>query len=496
MRLIGQELEDVNNRDAPLNKILREMTIHQLEQAILLEKGLPKVHATGSNDYKQSLKKIINKFESLADKTDVEIHDAEDMTQAFLKETTSDAKIAAFNDIFSQLKTIEKHHVAYKKHALSILKNLQSGKQLDKQMIADIEVVEREQTELDHEVEALLGQVGDMTIASMEKALADEIRALNLITTLTIIIVILSLIFCFFLARSVTRPVGVLTKRMSTMASGNIDIDIPENYFQDEINDMTQAMKVFQRSEHKQRKRQSELNQLVGIFGATINSVFERILASSNSMVQMSDSMNKQSNESLQLATQVSEDAQESSDNAQSLSAATEEMTATANEINSQIIASSEVVKEAVQIADSSQENVKKLSDTAAEIGNVIELITTIADKTNLLALNATIEAASAGEAEKGFAVVATEVKELANQTGKAIEEVSSKITAIQSASNESSKAFNSIGESIQSVDEYINSIVAAVEEQTATTEEMAKASMYSLIIQLVFLKAFKAFKA
>jgi methyl-accepting chemotaxis protein len=117
---------------------------------------------------------------------------------------------------------------------------------------------------------------------------------------------------------------------------------------------------------------------------------------------------------------------------------------------------------------------VEKLAETANAIGNVVSLIQDIAEQTNLLALNATIEAARAGEAGKGFAVVASEVKGLAEQTAKATGDIAAQINEIQSSTQEAVSAINQITKTMGDVDEYMSSIAASVEEQGAATDEIS----------------------
>jgi len=133
------------------------------------------------------------------------------------------------------------------------------------------------------------------------------------------------------------------------------------------------------------------------------------------------------------------------------------------------------VASEAVKVAETTNATISKLGESSKEIGQVIKVITSIAEQTNLLALNATIEAARAGEAGKGFAVVANEVKDLANQTAKATEEISGKIGAIQSDTKSSVEAIAEISEVINKINDISNTIASAVEEQTATTAEIAQ---------------------
>ena len=130
----------------------------------------------------------------------------------------------------------------------------------------------------------------------------------------------------------------------------------------------------------------------------------------------------------------------------------------------------------AVEAAEAANAQVAKLGDSSAEIGDVIKVITSIAEQTNLLALNATIEAARAGEAGKGFAVVADEVKELAQQTARATEDIGQQIEAIQAdTARRGRRDRRDRARSSPRINDYQTTIASAVEEQTATTNEMSQ---------------------
>src|SRR5437763_105213 len=148
-------------------------------------------------------------------------------------------------------------------------------------------------------------------------------------------------------------------------------------------------------------------------------------------------------------------------------------MGASIREIASSAAEASEVADRAVAAAETTTATVSKLGDSSAEIGNVVKVITSIAEQTNLLALNATIEAARAGEAGKGFAVVANEVKDLAQETAKATEDISRRVEAIQADTASAVEAIGEIGRIIGQINDYQLTIASAVEEQTATTNEM-----------------------
>jgi methyl-accepting chemotaxis protein len=150
-------------------------------------------------------------------------------------------------------------------------------------------------------------------------------------------------------------------------------------------------------------------------------------------------------------------------------------MTASIQDIGNKVQESRRIASNAVEQAQRTDRNIAKLSQSAAHIDNVIKLIGAIAEQTNLLALNATIEAARAGEAGRGFAVVASEVKALATQTAKATEEISAQVADMQAATDASVATVRNIGTTIDLISEISTSIASAVEEQSVSTQEIAR---------------------
>ena len=199
----------------------------------------------------------------------------------------------------------------------------------------------------------------------------------------------------------------------------------------------------------------------------------QTLASSSEELTATSQQMAGNAEETAVQADVVSGASAEVSKNVSSVAAASEQMQASIREISKNAAESARVAKNAVRAAQSTNEIMKKLGESSAEIGKVVKVITSIAQQTNLLALNATIEAARAGEAGKGFAVVANEVKELAKQTAKATGEIGQKIDAIQGDSKSAVQAIEEVGSIIHQINEISDSIAAAVEEQTVTTNEI-----------------------
>jgi methyl-accepting chemotaxis protein len=215
-------------------------------------------------------------------------------------------------------------------------------------------------------------------------------------------------------------------------------------------------------------------NNLHGVI-QSIRGTADQVAAASEELSATSQQITANSEETTAQANVVSEAGGQVNTNLQTLASGAEEMNSTIGEIAKNATEAARVSGEAVAAADSANQTVAKLGESSVEIEKVIEVITSIAQQTNLLALNATIEAARAGEAGKGFAVVANEVKELAKQTAKATEEIKQKISTIRENTGGAVAAIGGIKGVIDKVSHISTVIATAVEEQSATTSEMAR---------------------
>jgi methyl-accepting chemotaxis protein len=296
---------------------------------------------------------------------------------------------------------------------------------------------------------------------------------------------------CVFSVFTIARPMRALSVTMEELAEGNFAVVLPGLGRKDEIGDVAGAVEKFKHvAEQKARgeaeakikqdqiaaqQRKAEMVKLADSFESAVGEIIDTVSSASTELEASAGTLTKTAERAQQVTTTVAAASEEASTNVQSVASATEELTSSVNEISRQVQESARMANEAVVQARKTNDRVGELSKAAARIGDVVELINTIAGQTNLLALNATIEAARAGEAGRGFAVVASEVKALAEQTAKATGEIGQQITGIQAATQESVGAIREISGTIERLSEISSTIAAAVEEQGAATQEISR---------------------
>ena len=296
---------------------------------------------------------------------------------------------------------------------------------------------------------------------------------------------------CVFSVFTIARPMSSLSKSMQELANGNFSVVLPGLGRKDEIGDVAEAVENFkvkaaekarEEAEAKNRQdqiaaqqRKADMIKLADDFEGAVGEIIETVSSASTELEASAGTLTSTAERAQELTTMVAAASEEASTNVQSVASATEELTSSVNEISRQVQESARMANEAVDQARKTNDRVGELSKAAARIGDVVELINTIAGQTNLLALNATIEAARAGEAGRGFAVVASEVKALAEQTAKATGEIGQQISGIQAATQESVGAIKEISGTIERLSEISSTIAAAVEEQGAATQEISR---------------------
>jgi len=273
--------------------------------------------------------------------------------------------------------------------------------------------------------------------------------------------IVFGLLVALMISHSITGATACMVMMIQELAANNLSITDLEITSHDEMGRASMALNEMK-------------NNLHGVIRSIADTAHD-VASASEQLSATSQQISANSEGTSGQAGTVSGASQQVSQNLQSISTGAGEMTSTIQSIASNAYEAANIASNAVQTAQSANAQVAKLGASSAEIGEVIKVITSIAQQTNLLALNATIEAARAGEAGKGFAVVANEVKELAKQTAKATEDISRKITAIQNDTQGAIDAIGTISGVISQINDISGTIATAVEQQSATTNELTR---------------------
>jgi len=363
----------------------------------------------------------------------------------------------------------------------------ETAKKLLQVVIKSREAAENLQSRVRAIAERLDQRVQEFKTASAE----DYASTSRTLIIISVVSVIAGLLIGFVIGQyGVARPISRIVALLQQLAAGKYDIDVHSTDRKDEVGDVAKAALVFkengvarirmeaEQKEAEQRmaaQRRADMMQLADGFEAAVGEIIETVSSASTELEASASTLTSTAERSQEMATTVAAASEEAATNVQSVASATEELSSSVGEIGRQVQESARMANEAVTQARSTTERVGELSAAAARIGDVVELINTIAGQTNLLALNATIEAARAGEAGRGFAVVASEVKALAEQTAKATDEIGQQISGIQTATEDSVSAIKVISSTIEQLSAVSSTIAAAVEEQGAATKEISR---------------------
>jgi methyl-accepting chemotaxis protein len=320
-------------------------------------------------------------------------------------------------------------------------------------------------TPINEAIKVSLGGMADSFDKLLDKNKEDlkaDNHSLNLTMAVTTFAALgLGIFVATFLSRRITGTTQSILARAEAIAAGDLTREELIAQGDDELADLTRAI----------NQMQTSLHALI----QSMRETAEQVASASEELSATSQQITANSEETTAQAQVVSEAGGQVNTNLQTLASGAEEMNSTIAEIAKNATEAARVSGEAVTAADAANQTVSRLGDSSVEIGKVIEVITSIAQQTNLLALNATIEAARAGEAGKGFAVVANEVKELAKQTAKATEEIKQKIGVIRENTGGAVEAIGGIKGVIDKISQISTTFATAVEEQSATTSEMAR---------------------
>ena len=335
-----------------------------------------------------------------------------------------------------------------------------------------------------------IGQSRTNQMNSMEKQGSGEVTSSQRMTLLMSLMAFVAAVgLASWIARGIVPPIRAITIAMTRLAGGDTSFEVPARDRGDEIGEMATALDVFRENKRhademektqqedvktKERRRVA-LEQYAARFEASVGDTLDGVSTAALRMKDTAQSMTTIAEETNSRSFTVASAAKEAAVNVQTVASAAEELSASIQEIGRQAAQSTSIAGTAVDESRQIDAVMRSLADATQRIGEVVDLITSIAGQTNLLALNATIEAARAGDAGKGFAVVANEVKALATQTSKATNEITGHIAKVQQRTGTAVQAMTHITETIGQLDDIASTLAEAVKQQEAATQEIAR---------------------
>ncbi len=479
---ISSEFSNVKNQEMPLVALTTDITIQQLEQAVVIEKALRLAKLDAS---KQSLPELQQKVIGFGGMVDDQILRGQKILASAKSHALSEALAKELAALETSLQDLEQEHLVFQRDVEKIMAALNAGETVS---VATLLAVEQGQEKLDGHLTEMLHSLEIMSNHTLEKVLEDEDAGVHFLIVAALASAIIGAFLSGFIIRSIVGPITTVLANLKSMAAGNGDLTVrlPVTS-RDEIGDLSSAFNEF-------------VNKLQ-VMMIDISRAIEQLATATEetSAVTQSTTENvaNQKNETIQVATAINEmtaTVQEIATSAESASQEAQigsQQSLTGKQVIGDVVST---INKLASDIENSASVILTVKSGSQSIGTVLDVIKSIAEQTNLLALNAAIEAARAGEQGRGFAVVADEVRSLAQKTQHSTKEIETLILDLQAGSDNAvstieqnrsgiqalvdktvtaTESLDIIAHSVSSIAEMNTLIATAAEEQSHVVEEV-----------------------